>query len=885
MVSSTVREGQHQKGMKKAPAPARAADILAWLRQLIAPDQVTELRCLHWRQGKGRPVTRRGFYDFDHLDEMAKEAAHHTRHARGVYFTFNPLHESLLARCCNRTDDADSGTSANDGNVTRRRFLLIDIDPKKDPHVSATDAEKAQTRLTIDAIRDHLTARGWPAPVLGDSGNGYHLFYRIDLDADDEGIVKRILAALAKRFDNAAAAVDQQVFNPSRVVKVPGTLARKGDHTDDRPHRASALLSIPEPVECVALDLLRDLAAEAPEEPPRRGAATPRPAPSRPPAPMQARPAEFNHRLDVERWLADRGRQVLSTRTTSDGRTAYNIECPFDPAHGGTSSAVMQAPNGAMSAQCFHSSCIGRGWQEFKAAIGDPDAHHYEPPLPERQSRLDRISPPPAPVKVTVDAPVFSVPEDMLDPHRLGRRWLCGSRQFRVRGDRVAYYRESFYRWDGRRWYAVADKEVACELTRYLKSLLDQETESINSERRRAAPPGQEVRLQNVPQVKQSLVTNVVGAIRGDVLVSADVDMPTWRGDEPGPRPWLSVENGILDVEALLAGEAQCLRQHDPLWFSTVYLPYPFRPDATAPTWRRFLDRNLGDDPGKARLLQQWAGYLLTPSSGEQKFLMMTGAGANGKSVICAAMSAMLGEANVSSVPLELFGDKFRLAGTLGKLANVVAEVGELDRLAEGTIKAFSSGDPLEFERKFKEPFSARPTARLMLATNTPPSFRDRSDGIWRRLIYLPCVVRIPDGERVKGMDKPEFWASERSGIMNWAIAGLADLRDSNGFVIPESCEVASKEHRLDSSPTRRFLTEHCRAANANAFVPAEALYEAYRRWCRANGHREVSSATLGKEIRDCFSGIERRQKTVGALRPWGYFGLEVDGCVRDHDL
>ena len=96
------------------------------------------------------------------------------------------------------------------------------------------------------------------------------------------------------------------------------------------------------------------------------------------------------------------------------------------------------------------------------------------------------------------------------------------------------------------------------------------------------------------------------------------------------------------------------------------------RPGVDRPDRKAFLARNFGDDPQKARLFQQWAGYLLLPDVSYQRFLMMVGEGANGKSKrLRGRATALLGEDNVSSVPLEMFGDKFRLAGTLGKLANV----------------------------------------------------------------------------------------------------------------------------------------------------------------------------------------------------------------------
>jgi hypothetical protein len=49
----------------------------------------------------------------------------------------------------------------------------------------------------------------------------------------------------------------------------------------------------------------------------------------------------------------------------------------------------MQADSGKLSARCFHDSCSGKGWQDFKRAIGPPDPEHYDPPLPGKDEDED----------------------------------------------------------------------------------------------------------------------------------------------------------------------------------------------------------------------------------------------------------------------------------------------------------------------------------------------------------------------------------------------------------------------------------------------------------------------------------------------------------------
>jgi hypothetical protein len=219
---------------KEDASRAAVGAIRKALQVLVAPDQVAELRILPDRQAgppRANLPVRSGFFDADHLAEMAEQAERwsvHYPHYQGVYFTLNPLKPELLDRRRYAVDAGEKGTLAGNEDVVRRRWLLVDVDPERPTDTSATDAEKAEARKVIEAVRAHLRESGWPEPILSDSGNGYHLLYRIDLPADDGDLVKRVLAALARRFDNGTARVDTAVFNPARICKLPGTWARKG---------------------------------------------------------------------------------------------------------------------------------------------------------------------------------------------------------------------------------------------------------------------------------------------------------------------------------------------------------------------------------------------------------------------------------------------------------------------------------------------------------------------------------------------------------------------------------------------------------------------------------------------------------------------------------
>jgi hypothetical protein len=223
-----------------------AADHMRWFLDAIRePGEVVELRALRVRQKYGKPKTAAGYFRFpDHFDALCESALALTPDAGGVYVTMNPVNPALLGRYYRRTE-FDPEHTTSDADILRRAWLLVDVDPTRPAGISASDAEKVAAWELTERVREYLTGVWEAAPLVVDSGNGFHLYYPVDLPRDDGGQVERILKQLAKRFDIPHATVDSSTFNPSRITKLPGTYARKGDSIPDRPHRPVKVVEVP----------------------------------------------------------------------------------------------------------------------------------------------------------------------------------------------------------------------------------------------------------------------------------------------------------------------------------------------------------------------------------------------------------------------------------------------------------------------------------------------------------------------------------------------------------------------------------------------------------------------------------------------------------------
>jgi hypothetical protein len=358
----TIPKVHETNGQACPPDPRE--EILAALRVLYLPEQVVELRVPNYPRGNS---TAAGY--FDDSDALADWALHLSGKAPAVYVTLNEIDPALLARIRNRVEHWVKHTTT-DADVLRRRWLPLDFDPVQPAGIPSTDAEHEAALERARRCRSFLSSLGWPEPVEANSGNGAHLLYALGLPNDEPSktLVEGCLKTVARRFDDATVSVDTAVGNAARIWKLYGTVAAKGDGTDDRPHRRARLLLMPARTAPVTVEQLEALAAEAGEPPP----------------PSSSGHGEAGkHRLNIPRWLEARGVKFSVKRSTGkEDRTIYRITCPFDPSHADAS--VMQAPDGQLSAKCFHNSCADKGWAEFKAAIGPPATDHFDPPLRER---------------------------------------------------------------------------------------------------------------------------------------------------------------------------------------------------------------------------------------------------------------------------------------------------------------------------------------------------------------------------------------------------------------------------------------------------------------------------------------------------------------------
>ncbi|MDK0662215.1 phage/plasmid primase, P4 family [Clostridium perfringens] len=348
-----------------------------------------------------------------------------------------------------------------------------------------------------------------------------------------------------------------------------------------------------------------------------------------------------------------------------------------------------------------------------------------------------------------------------------------------------------------------------------------------------------------------------------DILVSKDFD-------DFNRNPYLvNVRNGLLDIRDMSFNE------HTPSYLSTVQLNVEYNPQVDCPQFKKFLNEVL--DCKLIPLVQEIVGYLLTTNTASQKAFVFWGPARTGKSTLLWVVEyLLLGKKNVSNIPWQEIGDKFKTAELLGKLANVFSDLPSKSIDDTGIFKVVTGEDYLMAEKKNKNPFKFKPFARLVFSCNElPRNYVDRTEGFYRRLIIVPFSRQIEKSKIDKSL-KYKF-QREKEGILNWALEGLKRLYENNfEFSENELTDGVKKEYKRENNNVISFVEECCEIDSLFSCSRIE-IYEAYKEFCVEAGLKTLSQIKFNKELEGNFNITRSRS---GKLRLWNGVRIKLDDLI-----
>jgi hypothetical protein len=373
------------------------------LTTFLSEGATAEIRIINAVENNGYTANYTGF--FNDIDKMVAAAKKFSGKAPAVYFTLQQCKPEILARANNRMAKAAAKNpiATKDTEIEKYNWLPIDLDAKRTAGISATDAEHESAKERARAVCKMLTDKGWPMPVVGDSGNGAHLCYRIDLPNTEESkeLVKKCLIALSQLFSDDAVEVDKTVFNPARIWKLYGTKTMKGDATDDRPHRMAMMTYLPPIIELVDTKKLQALAAEAKEE-----------NKAKPGHSAKEYVLPCSDGIDVAEWCKKHDLRIGEVSKWLDAVKYQLLPCPFNADH--FESLILKHPSGAVSFKCSHNGCSGKTWQDLRDKL-EPKEQRQTTKATTTQLKpsKNRVDP-----RINVDKDLAEMEQELEDQHQ-----------------------------------------------------------------------------------------------------------------------------------------------------------------------------------------------------------------------------------------------------------------------------------------------------------------------------------------------------------------------------------------------------------------------------------------------------------------------------------
>lgn len=277
--------------------------------------------------------------------------------------------------------------------------------------------------------------------------------------------------------------------------------------------------------------------------------------------------------------------------------------------------------------------------------------------------------------------------------------------------------------------------------------------------------------------------------------------------------------------------------------FTPFYLDVSYDPTAYDKNVDEFIDFVCCNRKDMRTVLEEILGHILLVNKFPHKIFFLTGSGANGKSTFVEMITKWTGELS-SHVDIANFDDGTSLASLIGKIVNVADDVDAIYLEKSKNLKTMASGNTVGARAIYSQPITLKNTATLIFTANEPPVFKDKSDGIGRRLVIIPFENKVKT--RIYNLDELLSTDTAKSYLLNLALAGVKRIFDNKlEMSTSETIEQATKQYYLDNDSVLAYLNDY----PAIAGNPIGTIYEAYEEFCEDSNLKAVSRTKFSRRL------------------------------------
>lgn len=305
---------------------------------------------------------------------------------------------------------------------------------------------------------------------------------------------------------------------------------------------------------------------------------------------------------------------------------------------------------------------------------------------------------------------------------------------------------------------------------------------------------------------------------------------------------YVNVRNGMLDLET---GQ---LLPHNQGYNSLIQIPATYDPTVTSAELDTFLAAIMPEDA--IPVFWEYIGScFLLNRYWPKAFVTLVGPPDSGKSKVLEWLQRFLGVKNTTSISLQTLADhKFASADLFGRIANIFSDLDESEAQNTGQIKALTGDDPTIYaERKFKEPFTFKSTARLIFSANHFPTVRSPDEAFFKRALIIPCdnvfTRETANPHIVDDLSTDQVF----SAALNRAYEGLRRALAQNGLSLSTSISKANLRFRFSADTVAGFLDACTR--DPSAVISKQKLYQCYVDFVRGDNRKAVTKEGFFRRV------------------------------------
>ncbi len=319
-------------------------------------------------------------------------------------------------------------------------------------------------------------------------------------------------------------------------------------------------------------------------------------------------------------------------------------------------------------------------------------------------------------------------------------------------------------------------------------------------------------------------------------------------------------QNGVLDIST------GTFRDHCPDDRNTKVLTYSYEPQATAPSWHKFLSEALGGDLKAIELVQAFFRWALTPKgNGKLKLEVcwdLFGKPGTGKGTTLETLRNLVGRDNSGTFKTSQLTNPNYLAHLKDKLCSISSDdSGHLEDV--GLFGELISNEPVGIKLLYQNAtFTSLNTFFVRAYNDFVTTTGNNNSALDRRIVAMSFDYQPP----VRDPYLQERLNSELSGVFNWAwsISETEMLDRVRGAGEIAAVAKASTERFEANNPVFSFLAESY--PDGDSRIKPRDLYKQYGDWSRDNGITPLNSRNFSTKLEQ-FGG--HRTGKIGGFFFW----------------